>query len=140
VRGLKKYKNGVRIYLGDASKLLSVGSHVFKIVYNTKRQVGFFDDHDELYWNVTGLGSKFPIDTVHVMVHLPSTVPIEKITLEGATGMYGEKKQDFASNISPAGFSEYTSTRAFMPHEGLTIVMSWPKGHVQQPSFWWYFL
>lgn len=136
---VEKFKNGLRIYLGDRSKAVSVGTHVFRIVYNTKRQLGFFDDHDELYWNVTGLGSNFPIDSVHVTVHMPPNVPNNKIILEGATGIYGEKKYDFRSNISPSGLVEYTTTRGFMPHEGLTIIISWPKGYVIETSLWWYF-
>ena len=48
--------NGVRIYLGSASVMLDHGEHVYDLVYRTDRQMGFFADHDELYWNVTGNG------------------------------------------------------------------------------------
>src|SRR5215469_14820773 len=48
--------NGKRIYLGDANAMLPPGHHTYVIAYATSRQLGFFSDHDEMYWNVTGNG------------------------------------------------------------------------------------
>ncbi len=42
-----------------------------RITYRTNRQLGFFDDHDELYWNVTGNHWSLPIDSVSARVTLP---------------------------------------------------------------------
>ncbi|MEF0939484.1 DUF2207 domain-containing protein [Rhizobium sp. BR 362] len=57
---------GTRIYIGRPDKdgktfLLDRGKHTFRIAYQTDRQFRFFDDYDELYWNVTGNGWQFPI-------------------------------------------------------------------------------
>ena len=65
--------NGVRVYIGDQKQIVSPGEHVYTITYDTSRQIGFFDTHDELYWNVTGLGWPFFIDLVTVRVHIPNT-------------------------------------------------------------------
>src|SRR5580704_10254595 len=59
---VEDYANGKRIYLGDASTFLPAGQHSYTLTYRTNRQLGFFADHDELFWNVTGLGWGFPIE------------------------------------------------------------------------------
>ncbi len=65
------FGNGVRVYLGSASVMLPHGEHTYELVYRTDRQMGFFADHDELYWNVTGNGWDFPIDRATARVVLP---------------------------------------------------------------------
>ena len=52
--------NGKRIRIGSAEVFLDPGIHVYEIQYRTTRQIGFFADYDELYWNVTGNGWTFP--------------------------------------------------------------------------------
>ena len=39
-----------------------MGQHRYEITYRTTRQIGFFAEYDELYWNVTGNGWTFPIE------------------------------------------------------------------------------
>src|SRR6185295_14029954 len=82
--------NGVRVYLGSASVMLPHGEHTYELVYRTDRQMGFFADHDELYWNVTGNGSNFPIDQASARLLLPDAIPRGDIRLEAYTGMQGE--------------------------------------------------
>src|SRR3954462_385208 len=48
---LERLDNGTRLRIGDADVQLRPGRHTYEIRYRTARQVGFFDDHDELYWN-----------------------------------------------------------------------------------------
>ena len=51
---VKDLNNGVRIYIGQKNKLLAKGVYTYTLTYQIDRQLGFFDDHDELYWNATG--------------------------------------------------------------------------------------
>ena len=51
--------NGVRVRIGSADRLLNTGRHEYVIRYRTTRQIGFFADYDELYWNATGTGWTF---------------------------------------------------------------------------------
>ena len=67
--------NGVRVYVGDADTHVPPGEHVYAIRYRTTRQLGFFDDYDELYWNATGNGWVFPIDVAEARIRLPRPVP-----------------------------------------------------------------
>lgn len=43
--------NGKRIYLGNPNALVTPGRHVYSITYGTNRQLGFYKDHDQLFWN-----------------------------------------------------------------------------------------
>jgi hypothetical protein len=49
--------NGVRVYMGRKEHLLPSGEHTYTLTYRTDRQLGFFKDHDEFYWKVTGNGA-----------------------------------------------------------------------------------
>ena len=81
--------NGIRIYMGRKEVLLPPGEHTYTLSYRTDRQLGFFKDHDELYWNVTGNGWIFPIETASATVLPPPGVPADRIALAGYTGPTG---------------------------------------------------
>lgn len=68
--------NGIRIYAGEESLYLDPGEYSYTFHYQTKRQLGFFTDYDELYWNVTGNGWLFSIDTVSAQLILPEEARI----------------------------------------------------------------
>jgi uncharacterized membrane protein YgcG len=127
------YTNGKRIYIGDAQKVVPPGTYVYTIRYATHRQLGFFDDHDELYWNVTGNGSKFPIRQAHARVMLPG-VKAQDIALEAYTGYQGQRGTNYQARILPDGISTFATTGPLLPGQGLTIVVSWPKGYVTAPT------
>jgi hypothetical protein len=48
----EKRSNGVRTYVGRQDVFLERGEYTYDITYRTDRQLGFFEEHDELYWNV----------------------------------------------------------------------------------------
>ncbi len=126
--------NGIRITIGDKNHFLATGEYSYTLSYRTDRQLGFFDDHDELYWNVTGNGWRFPIDGASASVRLPSTVPGAEMVLEAYTGPAGTKGQDFEASLDIDSVAQFRTTRLLVGGEGLTIVVSWPKGHVVEPS------
>jgi uncharacterized membrane protein YgcG len=125
--------NGVRVYVGDADVMLPPGEHTYEIVYRTDRQLGFFADHDELYWNVTGNGWDFPIDRATAEVVLPAGVPRDRIGVEAYTGPQGTRGQDYRARVD-AGVPVFETTRALAARDGLTIVATWPKGYVTAPG------
>ena len=81
--------NGVRVYVGSADRHLTPGEYEYSIRYRTSRQLGFFDEHDELYWNVTGNGWTFGIDRASARVRIPGNPSAEAIKVEGYTGAFG---------------------------------------------------
>ena len=108
------------------------GEHTYELVFRTDRQLGYFADHDELYWNVTGNGWDFPIDRVTARVELPQAIPAAEIKLEAYTGPQGAKGQDYTAQMQASG-PLFATTRGLRPREGLTIVAMWPKGFIMPP-------
>lgn len=131
---IEKRANGVRIYLGDPRYMVQPGEHTFTISYTTNRQLGFFPDHDELFWNVTGNGWAFPIEHASSSVRLPAAIPGDAVQLSGYTGPQGSMAQDLTWNKSPDGSYEFASAHAFQPYQGLTILLKWPKGYFAEPT------
>ena len=129
---LKSLSNGVRVYMGKKNVILRPGIYTFTLVYWTNRQLGFFKDHDELYWNVTGNAWAFPIEHVEAIVHLP---PGAKVIRETAyTGFRGERGEDYEVERDEKGNIVFVTTRPLAPKEGLSIVVAWPKGFVREPT------
>jgi len=124
--------NGVRVYLGSPNVLLPAGEHVYELVYRTDRQMGFFADHDELFWNVTGNGWEFPIDRATARVILPASIPAGDVKLEAYTGAQGDKGKNYTATIDN-GAPLFTTTRMLGEREGLTVVAMWPKGYITAP-------
>jgi hypothetical protein len=86
--------NGKRIYLGDPHTFVSRGRHVYTLDYTTTRQLGFFKDHDELFWNVTGNGWDFVIQHSSATVHLPGNISAENVRLPGLPGRRARAKRN----------------------------------------------
>lgn len=126
--------NGVKIYAGSENVLLPPGEYTYTFSYRTDWQLGFFEKHDELYWNVTGNGWSFPIDQASATVTLPESIPSDGVTFEGYTGPQGSQETELRAERLPDGRLHYETTRPLMTGEGLTIVATWPKGHVQEPT------
>ena len=95
--------NGVRVNTGSDAFLPVPADYTFSIRYRTSRQIGFFDEHDELYWNVTGLGWNFPIDHAGATVTLPKPVPAAQLGAEAQTGAYGVRGQDYRAEVRDGG-------------------------------------
>src|SRR5207247_10172778 len=130
---LGRCASGERIRIGSADAMLSPGRHVYEITYRTSRQLGFFSDHDELYWNVNGNGWTFPFDRLSAEVRLPAPVPAGALRLAAYTGPQGSRGSSYEVFAREGGVA-FRATRAFAPREGMTIVVGFPKGIVAQPS------
>ncbi|MEO8161773.1 MAG: DUF2207 domain-containing protein [Arenimonas sp.] len=130
---IERKPNGVRINTGGDSFLPVPSDITYTIHYKTNRQLGFFPDHDELYWNVTGLGWAFPIDHILSTVQLPVPLPVDQMKLEAYTGPEGAKGQDYQAKVEP-GVAMFRNSRPFAVGEGLTVVVSFPKGQVAEPT------
>ena len=126
--------NGVRTWFGSADRLLEPGEHTYRYRYDAGRMLGFFETHDELYWNVTGLGWEFPIDRASATVTFDFRVPAEDVALEAWTGALGESGRDWRAGRDAAGSFTVRTTRPLGLHEGLTLVIGWPKGYVSEPG------
>src|ERR1700730_8993243 len=106
---VEDYANGKRIYLGRANFLVPIGEHNYTLSYTTTRQIGFFADHDELFWNVTGNGWIFPIEHFSATVRLPGNIPADKVSLGGYTGPQGSLAHDLSFTRDEDGSYAFTT-------------------------------
>ncbi len=126
--------NGVRVNTGDDDLLPVPLDATYTLHYRTTRQLGFFESHDELYWNAIGHGWAFPIEAGSVEVRLPAPVPADALDVDGWSGPQGAREQGFAAGVAGPGVARWTLTGPLRPREGLTIALSFPKGIVAPPS------
>jgi uncharacterized membrane protein YgcG len=132
--------NGVRVRIGRAEVNLPFGEHEYVIHYRTTRQLGFFADYDELYWNATGTGWTFAIDVAEARITLPEAVPFRQSAFY--TGPQGATGKDASIVEQRPGHIVFRTTRALPPGNGLTVAAAWPKDIVAPPTAsqqtgWW---
>jgi uncharacterized membrane protein YgcG len=130
----ERMSNGIRINTGNDNFLPVSADYVYTLRYRTTRQLGFFADHDELYWNAIGTGWVFPIERGSVEVRLPSPVPVDRLHAEAYTGPQGAKGNAYVAEIPQPGVARYRLTQPLGSYEGFTIVLTFPKGLVPEPT------
>lgn len=129
-----KRDNGVRLWVGSSERLLDPGVHDYVITFTTNRQLGFFDQYDQLYFNAIGTGWIFPIDRVEVSVTLPFDITTESIQLDSYMGGYGSRRHGGAAEVMSGNRVLFTPDGGLAPREGFTIAISWPKGLIAEPD------
>jgi uncharacterized membrane protein len=101
-----------------------------KVRYRVANGLRFFDEHDELYWNVTGDEWDVPIEAASAHVQLPAGVSGVRAT--AFRGGYGSTEQS-AVSVGSDGVDIKTA-RGLGMREGLTIVVGWNPGIVHRPT------
>jgi uncharacterized membrane protein len=101
-----------------------------KLRYRVANGLRFFDEHDELYWNITGDEWEVPIESASADVRLPTGVTGVRAT--AFRGAYGSTEQADVSVSS--GEVHVQTTRGLGMREGLTIVAGWNPGIVHRPT------
>lgn len=130
---------GIRIFTGNADRILPTGEHIFQITYTTDRQIRYFDSYDELTWNVTGNGWQFPMREISATISLPEGArPSDTAVFTGKLGATGKD----ARILTEGNDVFFASTRPFYQGEGMTVAVKLPKGVLDAPSAsqqreWW---
>ncbi|MEA2626276.1 MAG: hypothetical protein QOD06_2321 [Candidatus Binatota bacterium] len=101
--------------------------------YRVENALRFFDDHDELYWNVTGDEWDVALGLVAARVSLPERTTGLRAT--AFTGAYGSTASDAELAVDRSRV-EVRMRRPLGFREGLTIAVGWDKGVVAEPSAW----
>jgi uncharacterized membrane protein YgcG len=130
----ERLSNGVRINTGNDNFLPVPADYTYTLRYHTTRQLGFFPDHDELYWNAIGTGWIFPIEHGSVEVRFPAPVSTDSIRVTAYTGPQGAKGSDYTANLPSPGIATFQLTKPLDAYEGFTIVIGFPKGVVHEPN------
>ncbi len=136
-----KENDTIHIKIGDANRTIT-GQHVYEIIYEVKGALTYFSDHDELYWNVTGNNWQIPIKNSKLEIR--NSKITEQVKFICYTGIKGSTTQECAGRFDESTNEYIVSTNAELaPFEGLTVVISLPKGlvavlePVEIGSTWW---
>ncbi len=125
--------NVLFIRIGDAKKYVE-GSQTYVIFYRVlENAILFFDDHDELYWNVTGNYWKAPIREATASVLLLAKNRSANLWASCYTGVHGSRESECRYDTYP-NTAQFFTERNLNAGEGLTIAFGWDKGLVHQPS------
>jgi len=122
----------LRIRIGDPDVYVD-GRQVYVLTYTVENAVGFFPDHDELYWNVTGNEWPVPIDSATAVVTFAEGLVPSSLRTRCYTGPRGSREEACSATADGSG-TLFSTSRSFRPREGLTVVVGWNKGTVQPPS------
>ena len=117
----------LKIYVPDADN----STQTISIEYAVSDALRFFDDHDELYWNVTGDDWDVPIHAASARIILPQGTT--NIRANVFTGAYRSRAQNADVDIAGNGVEVRTREPLHL-HEGLTVAVAFDKGFVHEPS------
>ena len=118
----------LKIYIPDAVD----ATRTVSILYTMTNAVRWFDDHDELYWNVTGNDWPVPIDSASAIIVFPSGAA-GNLQAQAFTGVYGSGEHDAEVLVMGNGVRVTTNDQLSM-REGLTVDVYISKGVLVEPS------
>ena len=122
----KSSSNGyVRFKIGDPNELL-IGDYVFEIGYRLKNTTNYFDDHDELYLNITGNNWGIPIDNVSAYIKVPGSIT-KSVCYTGLSGS-SESNCTIENKSADSTYAIVVGAQNLGPKEGLTVAIAMPKG------------
>ena len=127
----KSGNSEIIVYTGSSDAFLEKGIHQYEFVYQARGHVGFYDDFDELYWNVMGEGCIYTIEHISATLYPPDNS--EAIQWSCYTGVKGSTEQACNCNEDKSA-PTFTVTRTLQPKEGFTIAVSFPRDIVQRPT------
>jgi len=131
---VQNYSNGKRVKMGSADVTIPPGTHTWTLRFRVDRELGYFSDHDELYWNVTGNGWTLPIERASATVNLPAGAAATITGIAVYTGPVGSTASAATVSRGVDGTPTIVTSTVLNPGEGLTIAVGWPKGYIAQPS------
>ena len=104
----------------------------YKIKYEVERAVGYFGNHDELYWNAY-TDWEIPVLNSKVNIKIPKGATAQDVRATCYTGYYGSTESNCSANFNEDTIS-ITKADISYPYDAFTIVVGWPKGLVSAPS------
>jgi Predicted membrane protein (DUF2207) len=126
---IEKQRSGGNLQLKIFVPAADDSSRTIALHYRVRDGLRFFEDHDELYWNVTGTGWDAPIESASAHVIVPAGVT--GLRAANYTGFMGSRAQDARVDILGTNI-DIRAQRPLAFHEGLTVVAGWDKGFVHE--------
>jgi uncharacterized membrane protein YgcG len=132
IRG--KYRS-LKIFLDNAFNT----DKTVRITYTVENGIRFFDDHDELYWNVTGNDWPVPIENASALAVFPDSAS-GSLRAQAFTGAYGSSEGNAQTDVDGSLVTIETDHPLPM-RGGLTLDVYLPKGILREPgaitrAFW----
>lgn len=123
------------------------GMHTYTVSYSLNRLIGFFEEANkkwaELYFNSTGIGWPFTIEKARSEIVLPAGIDPKDISFEAYTGYQGAQGTAYRALIDQKNAIVFETTQPLLPNQGLTVVVTWPRGFVKEPTtlekIWYFF-
>lgn len=127
----------IHIRVGDPKRYVD-GNQTYVITYEVENAILFLNDHDELYWNVTGNYWKAPIEEASATVSLTTKGKSKNLMVTGYEGVQGSREECGYETYGDLG--KFYAKRNLKVGEGLTIAFGWDKALVFPPPPWKKFL
>lgn len=124
---LSTINNKLKIKIGDAKRTIT-GLHSYIINYTVSGALTYYSDHDELYWNSTGVDWLVNLENINSTVHLPEGAQMSAVKTICFTGATGSTSHDCTAQAEQNSTS--VSAQSLSAGSGLTIAVSFPKGLV----------
>jgi uncharacterized membrane protein len=127
-----------RIKIGDEEEFVT-GRKIYAIQYEIKRAINFFDDADELYWNVTG--DQWPVPIVQSKSTIIFPEPVAETGLQATcyTGPLGSTAECVSTRFVYEGAGLVKQAvfidDVIQPGSNFTFALSFPKGTILEPTF-----
>lgn len=131
---VSKDGNLVNVRIGDPDRFVRE-AQVYVIKYQVENALLFLDEHDELYWNVTGNNWETEIKVASARVKLKSQKTAGSIKCACYTGRYGSTESECTYEVF-ADSAKFAARGSLVSWQGFTIVMGWNKGIVTPPTDW----
>jgi uncharacterized membrane protein len=123
----ERHYRKLKIFVPNADN----STQTISIDYSVSDALRFFEDHDELYWNVTGDEWEVPIQSASARIVLPEGTT--GIRVNPLTGTYRSTAHDADVQITGNGVEVHTQN-PLRYHEGLTVAVAFDKGFVHEPT------
>ncbi len=117
----------LKIYVPGANTV----TRTISLHYRVRNGLRYFEDHDELYWNITGTEWDVPLEAASAHVILPPG--ITGLRAADFTGAFGSRAQDAQVEILGSNI-DVRAVRPLAFRQGLTLVAGWDKGFVHAPD------
>jgi len=125
--GRERHYLKIKVWVPDARDAV----RTIVVRYRVYNALKFFEEHDELYWNVTGDEWDVPIEHASAEVELPEAV--ENVRARTFTGGYGSR-EDAARVEQQAEVIRVETLQPLGFREGLTVAVAWNPGVVHRPT------
>ena len=134
---ISRANGDIRIKIGNSSGTIT-GVHTYIIKYRVKKAISFFDNFDEVYWNVTGNNWPVAIKSLKSTLVLPGSVSQNKLGASCYVGEIGSKNNCDNTEYNKDKYGKVKSVtfknKSLYIHEGLTVALSFPLGLIDRPS------